>query len=207
LLGLFFELEDEGDMFFRNVGWFSTDYTASYTRRQNSKFVSISQKPYNLCKCILDIKCFTFLYKFVRNVFRPDKLLIMYDRVDTDMIAKRKLPATVGNRMKIFYAKNKIITLMRISWSERNKISLSVNMNPVTWILQLFPWVLHRTDDLDVFLWKRSSILAQRIQNLYYGKFFFFVCRWQKSFNHCFVSVCERTRCKTHQTSQLLFLI
>jgi hypothetical protein len=32
LLGLFFDLEDGGDMFLRNIGWHSTDYTASYSR-------------------------------------------------------------------------------------------------------------------------------------------------------------------------------
>jgi hypothetical protein len=32
LAGLFFEPEDGGDMFLRNVGGLSTDYTALYTR-------------------------------------------------------------------------------------------------------------------------------------------------------------------------------
>jgi hypothetical protein len=32
LLGLFFDTENGGDMFFRNVGWLSTDYTALYPR-------------------------------------------------------------------------------------------------------------------------------------------------------------------------------
>jgi hypothetical protein len=32
-LGLFFYPEDGGDMFLRNVGWLSTDYTALYPRR------------------------------------------------------------------------------------------------------------------------------------------------------------------------------
>jgi hypothetical protein len=35
-LGLFLDPEDEGDMFFRNIGWFLTDYTVSCPRRQNS---------------------------------------------------------------------------------------------------------------------------------------------------------------------------
>jgi hypothetical protein len=34
--GLFFDPEDGSDMFIRNVGWLSTDYTALYPRRQNS---------------------------------------------------------------------------------------------------------------------------------------------------------------------------
>jgi hypothetical protein len=33
LLDLFFDPEDGGDMFLRNVGCNSTDYTASYVRR------------------------------------------------------------------------------------------------------------------------------------------------------------------------------
>jgi hypothetical protein len=36
LLGLFFDPENGWDMFLRNVGWLSTDYTASYPRRYNS---------------------------------------------------------------------------------------------------------------------------------------------------------------------------
>jgi hypothetical protein len=42
LLDLFFDPEDGGDMFLRNVGWLSTDYMALYTRRQcspNKKFI------------------------------------------------------------------------------------------------------------------------------------------------------------------------
>jgi hypothetical protein len=36
LLGLFFNLEDGGNMFLQNVGLLSTNYTALYTRRRNS---------------------------------------------------------------------------------------------------------------------------------------------------------------------------
>jgi hypothetical protein len=36
LLGLFFDSEDGGDIFLRNVGWLSADYTALYPRRQYS---------------------------------------------------------------------------------------------------------------------------------------------------------------------------
>jgi hypothetical protein len=35
LLGLFFDLEDGGDMFFRRVGCLSKDYTSLYSRRWN----------------------------------------------------------------------------------------------------------------------------------------------------------------------------
>jgi hypothetical protein len=35
-LGLFFDHEDDGDMFLRNVSWFSTDYMMFCPRRQNS---------------------------------------------------------------------------------------------------------------------------------------------------------------------------
>jgi hypothetical protein len=33
LLGLFFDLEDGGDMSIRNVGWLSVEYMALYPRR------------------------------------------------------------------------------------------------------------------------------------------------------------------------------
>jgi hypothetical protein len=36
LLGLFFDPEEGGDMFLRNVGGFSTEYTALYHRREYS---------------------------------------------------------------------------------------------------------------------------------------------------------------------------
>jgi hypothetical protein len=36
LLGLFFDPEDRGDMFLRNVGWLSADCMALYPRRHNS---------------------------------------------------------------------------------------------------------------------------------------------------------------------------
>jgi hypothetical protein len=35
LLGLLLDREDGGDMIVRNIAWLSTDYTASYPRRQN----------------------------------------------------------------------------------------------------------------------------------------------------------------------------
>jgi hypothetical protein len=47
LLGLLFDSEDGGEIILRNVGCFSTDYTASYPRRQKS-----SQPP--LCRVIDD---------------------------------------------------------------------------------------------------------------------------------------------------------
>jgi hypothetical protein len=36
LLGLFFKPEDGSNIIIRNVGWLSTDYTASYLRKQSS---------------------------------------------------------------------------------------------------------------------------------------------------------------------------
>jgi hypothetical protein len=35
LFSFFFEPEDGGDIFLRNIGWLSTDYTVLYLRRQN----------------------------------------------------------------------------------------------------------------------------------------------------------------------------
>jgi hypothetical protein len=40
LLCLFFDPEDGGDMFLRNAGWLSTDYTALYPRRYNCSLKS-----------------------------------------------------------------------------------------------------------------------------------------------------------------------
>jgi hypothetical protein len=39
LFGLFFDPEDGGDMFFRNVGWISTDYKALYPTRMKYTFI------------------------------------------------------------------------------------------------------------------------------------------------------------------------
>jgi hypothetical protein len=45
LRGLFFDPEDGGDMFLRNVGSISMDYKASYPRRQNSsRFIYFPRK-------------------------------------------------------------------------------------------------------------------------------------------------------------------
>jgi hypothetical protein len=33
LVGLFFDRENGGDMFLRNIGWLSMDYTVLYPRR------------------------------------------------------------------------------------------------------------------------------------------------------------------------------
>jgi hypothetical protein len=41
LLGLFFDPEDGGDIFFRNVGWLSMDYTALYPRRKYSSRINL----------------------------------------------------------------------------------------------------------------------------------------------------------------------
>jgi hypothetical protein len=37
-VSVFFDPEDGSDIFLRNVGWLSTDYTTSYARRYNSRF-------------------------------------------------------------------------------------------------------------------------------------------------------------------------
>jgi hypothetical protein len=41
LLGLFFYTENGGDMFLRNIGWLSTDYTALYPRRYKSSCLKV----------------------------------------------------------------------------------------------------------------------------------------------------------------------
>jgi hypothetical protein len=35
LFGVFYDLEDGGDIFIRNLGWISAEYTALYPRRYN----------------------------------------------------------------------------------------------------------------------------------------------------------------------------
>jgi hypothetical protein len=45
LLCLFFGPEDGGDIFLRNVGWLSTDYTAFYLRRQ--KYIHIIRRKFS----------------------------------------------------------------------------------------------------------------------------------------------------------------
>jgi hypothetical protein len=44
LPGLFFNPEDEGDIFLRYIGWLSTDYAVSYHRRYNSVFIYMLYK-------------------------------------------------------------------------------------------------------------------------------------------------------------------
>jgi hypothetical protein len=44
LLGLFFDLEDEGEILLRNTGWISTDCLALFARRQKSSTYTGSTK-------------------------------------------------------------------------------------------------------------------------------------------------------------------
>jgi hypothetical protein len=48
LLDLFFDGDDGGDLFLRTVGWLSTEYTALYTRRQNSSQTNSSFRSWQL---------------------------------------------------------------------------------------------------------------------------------------------------------------
>jgi hypothetical protein len=53
LLSLFFDPENGGDIFLRNVGWLSTDFTALYPRRQSLTVRRFSTKcPYQNSVCI-----------------------------------------------------------------------------------------------------------------------------------------------------------
>jgi hypothetical protein len=52
LLDLFFNHEDGGDMFFRNVGWHSADYAALYPGRQNLPNHSSCLLTY-FCECVI----------------------------------------------------------------------------------------------------------------------------------------------------------
>jgi hypothetical protein len=47
---LFIDAEDGRDMFLRNVGWLSTDYTALYPRRLNSSLINNMHIPVILLK-------------------------------------------------------------------------------------------------------------------------------------------------------------
>jgi hypothetical protein len=57
LLGLFFDPEDEGDMFLRNVGWLSTDYTALYLHNHRCE----NPKSYTLYYLCFSLTSQTFL--------------------------------------------------------------------------------------------------------------------------------------------------
>jgi hypothetical protein len=75
LLGLFFDPENGGDMYLRNVGWLSADYTALFPRRQNSGNNITFQKPHyiytkcNICSLLVN------LWTLTKDVFPFSGLL------------------------------------------------------------------------------------------------------------------------------------
>jgi hypothetical protein len=72
LLCLFFDTENGGDMFLRNVCWLSTDYTALYPRRQNSSLLWEPQTPHFniiLSICVQVSLLLTFSNTFFSLVF------------------------------------------------------------------------------------------------------------------------------------------
>jgi hypothetical protein len=56
----YYDPEDGGDMFLRNVGRLSTDYTALYPRRQKSSY----PQQWNLKSYIINFETFYDVYEF-----------------------------------------------------------------------------------------------------------------------------------------------
>jgi hypothetical protein len=72
LLSLFFDLEDEGDMFLRNVGWISMDLTALYPRRQKSSRLPLWEfhilQNWNVLTILCKILTYQISWKFIHRL-------------------------------------------------------------------------------------------------------------------------------------------
>jgi hypothetical protein len=55
LLGLFFDPEDGGDMFLRNVGWVSTDYTALAISKKTEHFITTAVRNLRLLQLLTSV--------------------------------------------------------------------------------------------------------------------------------------------------------
>jgi hypothetical protein len=58
LFGLLFDPEHGGDIFCRNIGWFSVDYKVLYTRRQNYSIFILSY-------CCISVPKFIILQVYI----------------------------------------------------------------------------------------------------------------------------------------------
>jgi hypothetical protein len=71
LLGLFFNPENGGDMFLRNFGWFSTDYKALYSWRQNSSYLVLVHLHRRICQGQIQGMLMSCTHLFATAVLPP----------------------------------------------------------------------------------------------------------------------------------------